>query len=127
MIDLGASVSLDKISLTLLLAGRLREPASDLLGLADDDLDLVAGEGLVRIISGVRVVGPCCQHGDVVDLCIYQNFTIVDLHAIDATRASDSLVDLGTVADHGRAGLARHVVQSFVQRAAAAGGLGHRS
>ena len=75
----------DKISLTLLLAGRLREPASDLLGLADDDLDLVAGEGLVRIISGVRVVGPCCQHGDVVDLCIYQNFTIIDLNAIDAT------------------------------------------
>ena len=70
MVDLGASVSLDKISLTLLLAGRLREPASDLLGLADDDLYLVAGEGLVRVIARVRVIRPRAQHGDVVDLCI---------------------------------------------------------
>ena len=52
---------------TLLLARSLRQPPPDLLGLADDDLHLVAGEGLVRIISGVGVVGPCCQHCDVVD------------------------------------------------------------
>ena len=111
----------------LLLARSLRQPPPDLLGLADDDLHLVAREGLVGVIAGVGVISPCCQHGDVVDLCIYQNFTIVDLHAIDATRAPDSLVDLGTVVDHGRARFPRHVIQSFVQRAAAAGGLWHRS
>ena len=111
----------------LLLARSLRQPPPDLLGLADDDLHLIAGEGLVRIISGVGVIRPCCQHGDVVDLRIYQNVAILDLHAIDATRVPNSMVDLCTVVDHGRARFPRHVIQSFVQRAAATGGLGHRS